>query len=422
MKNLRKPSIRLVSRVVNWLVRKGWIKSPNLKPLLKVSQICSLLGLSELGDFEPIKDSYVADSFLLDKLENQSELKIQLKLQKGYFQMIRQRLVWMLKAKADDFRKRYDKFSPANQTAEELVQYYVEWLYAFEPLGFSVNDFFDYELYNKSLEQAVRFVDAAYKNKIQSVCSTVPYGDTHFRNKAGFNRFFRQFVTRDWLDTTACTLEDFTNFANRHGLCFAKPVAGSRGRGARVLQLEDDFEGWFVECQQNKLLVEEMISQHLELAEFNQSTVNTVRLYTLLTASDQPTITLAIVRFGRRGHIVDNYHAGGLAASVDVASGLISAEAVDRNHHRFRLHPDSQKQFEGFRIPNWQQACQAVTEAVKSMPYVRHVAWDLAITDAGRIEFVEGNHWPDFDVTQVVDQVGKKHLYVKPIAELEARS
>ena len=48
------------------------------------------------------------------------------------------------------------------------------------------------------------------------------------------------------------------------------------------------------------------------------------------------------------------------------------------------------------------------------------MGWDIAISDSGEIEFIEGNATPNFDFLQAVDKKGKFDIYdryLTPMAE-----
>lgn len=62
---------------------------------------------------------------------------------------------------------------------------------------------------------------------------------------------------------------------------------------------------------------------------------------------------------------------------------------------------------------------KAVEDAGLSIPEVRHIGWDIAITDKGEVELIEGNCMPNFDAAQAADQIGKYHVYEKYINEIE---
>jgi hypothetical protein len=100
-------------------------------------------------------------------------------------------------------------------------------------------------------------------------------------------------------------------------------------------------------------------------------------------------------------------------------TGIVETGGIDRSHMRYEHHPDAGTAIPGFHVPYWDEIVATVLTAAGQMPHIRSIGWDVAITADGTIECVEGNDRPDFDVTQIVDQVGKKHLYEPHMAALE---
>jgi hypothetical protein len=215
-------------------------------------------------------------------------------------------------------------------------------------------------------------------------------------------------------------LREFKAFTEKNPQFFGKPILGSGGHNSGIFESNDNDIQLLQKCKKEKLIVEEIVRQHESLAAFNKSTLNTIRIYTLLTANNEAIVMLAGARFGRASAVVDNFHSGGLTAGVDILTGMVVTDAINRDHVRYSVHPDSLLEFRGFQVPCWNQAIETVKESAKQMPHVRHVGWDVAITNQNEIELIEGNSLPNFDITQAVDQIGKKYLYEEHINELEA--
>ena len=333
----------------------------------------------------------------------------------------------MPKMEEEELQKSFTKFERKYRTQKildhndtDLTVYFCDWLLFANPRGFSHDNYFDFELYNKEPKIRDTFLNEGYRRHVRKVCNKSD-ARSLLSNKGKFNSTFHEFVKRDWLDVSTCTFEEFQAFAKKHDSCFAKPICGTGGSGARILDLTaDTVENLYSLCKAEGLIVEEVIKQHPALAEFNSSTLNTVRINTLLCADGTSRVLLAVSRFGRSGNVVDNFHCGGVAAIVDVETGKIISTAIDRAHQSTAIHPDSQKEFLGFQFPEWEKVVDSVCRAAKLVPTLRHVGWDVAVTAEGNVEFVEGNSRPNFDVLQSPDQVGRLFRYDKYIRELEA--
>lgn len=173
-------------------------------------------------------------------------------------------------------------------------------------------------------------------------------------------------------------------------------------------------------CKKNKILLEEVLEQDCELAAFNNTAVNTIRVVTLICADDSVRIMAAVLRLSRKGKFADNFHHDGIASLIDVETGIVNTTGVDRKWNRYTIHPDSRKPIVGFQIPRWFEVVDMVKKAARVHPEVRYVGWDVTIKSSGEIVLIEGNPGADPDVTQIEDQVGKWPLYEPLLFEIES--
>lgn len=323
-----------------------------------------------------------------------------------------------LKKKYKSFKRKYKSQKNLKYNNVNLTVYFCDWLLYCSQRGFTHNCYFDYELYNKEPDIRDTFLNEGYRKRVHKACNKKEYRKI-FLDKALFNETFKKYVKRDWLDVSCCSFDEFNTFIKKHEEFFAKPVRGTGGAGARVIKTNDDTaQNLFELCKEEGLIIEEIIKQNSEIAKFNESTLNTVRVYTLVCADNTAKVMGAVARFGRAGNVIDNFHGGGVAATIDVESGKVN-QAINRAHIRTDIHPDSKEKILGFKYPYWDKLKEAVCDAALKVPEMRHIGWDVCITENGDVEFVEGNGKPNFDVLQSPDQIGKKHIYEDKIREIE---
>ncbi len=144
-------------------------------------------------------------------------------------------------------------------------------------------------------------------------------------------------------------------------------------------------------------ILEEVVIQHREMSRMCPTSVNTVRIATLL-GDKKEGIVYAFLRIGN-GRVMDNVDCGGMAARVDLDSGVLKTVAADKAGNVFERHPMTGTPIVGFAIPYWEEAKALCLEAMRKVPQVRFVAWDVAITPGGPI-FIEGNSFPSHAVPQ----------------------
>lgn len=200
------------------------------------------------------------------------------------------------------------------------------------------------------------------------------------------------------------------------GSLVLKPSDGTRGRG--VYRLETDplrLNGAPTTAdevaQRVKALDDVLVTEAAQQASYAQAifpgSTNTVRVMTMIDpASAEPFVARAVHRFGARGtEPIDNWSRGGLCAPVDLASGRLGAGVKHTKRTGGKLewrthHPDTDEAVEGVMIPRWAEVCEALLSAVRALPFLVYVGWDVVVTETGFC-VLEGNANPDLDLLQV---------------------
>ena len=223
-----------------------------------------------------------------------------------------------------------------------------------------------------------------------------------FDDKATFNRLFKDEVNRDWIELSdELSLEDWKAFLDRNDDLICKPLEGSSGVGIERHTKEEwrgREEAFLQELREKKIgIVEERVIQHPIMAEMCPTSVNTIRIATLLGDKKQG-IVYAFLRIGN-GKVMDNVDQGGMAARIDLESGTLLTVGADKQGNTYTEHPMTHTPIIGFQIPYFKEACDMCLKAAQKVPQMRFVAWDVAITEKGPV-FIEGNSFPSHAVPQ----------------------
>ena len=222
-----------------------------------------------------------------------------------------------------------------------------------------------------------------------------------FDDKTQFNELFKEWIPRKWLlinaDTPLDKLEDMMALPALIG----KPLEGSSGQGILKFTPED-WKGGAKAFHQllmdkNIGILEEIVVQHPEMARMCPTSVNTCRIATLLGDKKQG-IVYAFLRIGN-GKVMDNVDCGGMAAPVDLETGIISGVGANKSGEVYEIHPMTGKRIPGTQIPYWDEVKAMCLKAMHVVPQVRFVAWDVAITPTGPV-FIEGNSFPSHAIPQ----------------------
>lgn len=219
-----------------------------------------------------------------------------------------------------------------------------------------------------------------------------------FGNKVEFLKTYAPFVQRRWLVADEASPEQFRDMVTTVD-CIVKPQSGTCGVGIFKTTSSDlgDWKQLYETCAKEHMLVEECVRECHELEEFNPSSLNTIRVVTI-SYKDKCEILGALFRMGTRGNFVDNTHAGGIFAPINVENGTIERDGMDSHRNLYPVHPDSGKQIKGFVIPQWDEIVSQCRKAACHVPGIIFAGWDICVLPSGKVEFIEGNHAPDVDL------------------------
>jgi hypothetical protein len=217
---------------------------------------------------------------------------------------------------------------------------------------------------------------------------------------------------------------------------FVKPTTGRGGRGAErwdrvqpstfrgpagVLLSREDLLARLVERSRVcRLLIQPRLTPHRDLLPLTAGALPTLRVLTCLDARGTPDVIAAMMRtsFGSN-RTVDNLHAGGIGALIELGSGTLSRASnlgADAGLGWFSAHPDTGAPIEGQVVPCWEQVKASALAAHRQFDDRVVIGWDIAVLDDGPV-FIEGNGNPDLDILQRFMRVGlREHRFAALLA------
>lgn len=267
--------------------------------------------------------------------------------------------------------------------------------------GAGFNDYLLCEFYNLTNAQRATYITRGINNKLVSMLNDPEYYH-FFSEKKDFYRLFSEYLGREWLDFSAATPEDFARFMENRKEIMIKPNAESGGKGVEKLAADSfsTLEEMYRALKEKDVgVVEDVIVQHPVMALLNASSLNTLRVVTILNDSG-PHIVYAHVRIGNHGRPVDNLHSGGMFAPIDLWTGKIQYPAYDKDRNTYTVHPSTGTEIQGFQIPYWEEVKALCLKAALVVPQMRYIGWDVGISEKGPV-FVEGNDMPGYDILQM---------------------
>lgn len=138
------------------------------------------------------------------------------------------------------------------------------------------------------------------------------------------------------------------------------------------------------------IVVQEGIRQNSVMATLNPSSVNTLRLLSLLKKDGSVKIYSVIVRMGIGEAKVDNASSGGITCGV-LPDGHLKPIAFNPLGVRFEEHPTTHIQFDQIVIPHYQEIRDKIEKLHLQVPHFRMISWDVAIDSLNEPVLIEAN-------------------------------
>jgi hypothetical protein len=200
---------------------------------------------------------------------------------------------------------------------------------------------------------------------------------------------------------------------------FVKPILGRGGRGAErwdymgkgLYRRPDGFLLGATELlfrlrrlsDARPILVQQRVHNHPAMRDLSNGALNTLRIISCLDEHGQPELIGGVLRMAVEGNVtVDNVHAGGIAAAVDLELGILrQATYAGFNARRGWIdwHPTTGALITGRMLPMWDSVRELVLKAHRAFNDWVVVGWDVAVVADGAC-LVEGNCGPDVDLIQ----------------------
>lgn len=207
-----------------------------------------------------------------------------------------------------------------------------------------------------------------------------------------FRRIDRSYTNDDF---TPISREEAYARLKQEGSYVIKPTRDS-GQGTDVRffhALEDDaaIEELLKPYCGIDYIVQRAVVQHPMLSDFNASSINTLRLVTLVF-QDKPYILSSIFRIGGSGSKVDNVSKGGYQCTIR-PDGRLEKLAYTNRSGKAEMVEENDKgmRWEDYTIPNFDKIRETAMDLALKLPHLKLIGWDFALDESGDIVLIEFN-------------------------------
>lgn len=149
----------------------------------------------------------------------------------------------------------------------------------------------------------------------------------------------------------------------------------------------------------SNFVVQEIVSQHPDLAAIHSKSLNTIRVISFLFKGEVHILS-AQLRMGAGDARIDNYTAGGIACAIK-DDGWLEDEAVTKQYTWTDVHPSGIK-FNTIKVPSYDRIIEEIKQYHPMLPHFCIIGWDFAVDASGNPVVVE------FNVTPAQNEIGSK--------------
>ncbi len=280
-------------------------------------------------------------------------------------------------------------------------------------LGFNLVEYVMFDLNHKSLPEKREFITEPERAVVLDTVNDMSQAD-NLDDKYKTYCFLKEYYGRDMiLIESEKDLPKFREFCKNNPTFVRKLFYDSMGRGVQPMEVGDDVDGLFHSLlaeEPDGFIAEGLIKSHPALSALNPDSVNTARLITYYDGENM-FVYKPFMKIGQKGSFVDNGGAGGIFTAINAEKGYFESNGIDEKGRRYDTHPYTGVTFEGFQLPDWEQALALGRKICDKIPGFRFIGWDLAYTEEGKWIIVEGNSITQFLGQQSTRNLGaKRHL------------
>ncbi|OQB59518.1 MAG: hypothetical protein BWX96_02732 [Bacteroidetes bacterium ADurb.Bin145] len=232
------------------------------------------------------------------------------------------------------------------------------------------------------------------KNNYHKIIDNAYLPEVYFRNIEG------NYYTGNY--TPADNPEEINAFIPSDASRIITKASMGPGGGRSIQMFERTNDRWvnsagnnldlnyLVKTYGKNFLIQQHIKQHPSYSFFNETSVNTLRLFTYRSVKDNKVIPLhVLLRIGGKQSVVDNLSSGGVGCGVDL-TGKIKPFGLCKNSRRF-------EEYNGivFRevapLYRFQEIINTGLEIAKGFYYHRLIGFDLCLDADDKIKLIEVN-------------------------------
>lgn len=268
-------------------------------------------------------------------------------------------------------------------------------------MGYDFDDYLSFRFWEKDSKERKQYL--SFRENTRWALNVTPGNVVDlFLDKSEWNSRFHKYVKRSWTTTNGLDRQSILDFIRSNESVILKPLSDYGGVGIRKVTADDPDLEESLEyiLAQKDLMMEKCMENHPDLKRLAPSSLNTIRIVTVVDRKGKVHIPAALLCMGSGTSVTDNYHTGGMACPIDITTGRLTKKATGEFNTHYERHPFTGIKFENYLIPRFREVLEMAERIALEIPEARYVGWDFVVTPEA-IEVLEGNIPPGEHITQL---------------------
>ncbi|MBU1934578.1 hypothetical protein KKF04_00830 [Patescibacteria group bacterium] len=221
------------------------------------------------------------------------------------------------------------------------------------------------------------------------------YLDKSLFPKAFLRKDLGQFLDADYNFISKKEAENIFNGIKEDFI--VKATKGNKAKAGKSIKLFKYEDGEKVNLDdvdniyEDSYIIQEYVKQHDFFAQFNPSSLNSLRIATYRSVKDNKVHVLKVgFRMGRDKKIIDNIASGGLYNNISF-DGKLDDFSLPTTLKKYYEHPDSKVKFKDKIIPHFQKILDVTKKTAAKMTSQRFIGFDVTLDEKNEVKIIEIN-------------------------------
>ena len=180
----------------------------------------------------------------------------------------------------------------------------------------------------------------------------------------------------------------------KDNLIIKPSISTCGGWGVRRISDWENVDILNIRKEYPNAIIQQIVKQSACLNKLNSSSLNTIRISSLILNDGTLMIPAATMRMGMNGSFVDNVCSGGVFVGIDIDSGTLKEFGYSRSSGRYKkfiAHPNSGVIFKGYKICGFEKVIEIIKSNAKYLPKTRLLGWDFTLDIENKPVMIEVN-------------------------------